>query len=151
MGIISTLGGLASLLQTPLLTIALNACHGNFFAVNVALLTAQAPLFLLPLYLEKYLNQPIESSSILEPVGMVLSAADAAQSHDTKISASPFTRLTLERSASHIKQSSSLVLEGGSSAVPRQLSGAQLERRGASVRQLSTLLMTRSASKLGAV
>jgi hypothetical protein len=48
-------------IQTPLLSITLDYCDGNFAPVNIALLVAGSPLLLLPWYLDRYLKRPADA------------------------------------------------------------------------------------------
>ena len=47
--------------QPPLLSLALGACDGTFLPVNVGLLIAGLPLYVLPFHLDWFLRQPAPS------------------------------------------------------------------------------------------
>lgn len=50
------------LLQPALLSLALGPCQGSFIPVNVGLLVAGSPLYLLPFHLYWFLRQPVPNS-----------------------------------------------------------------------------------------
>ena len=54
LGLVSAIAGALSLLQTPLMSIALDTCGGNFRWVNLGLLCSGLPLLIVPVFLNRY-------------------------------------------------------------------------------------------------